>query len=225
VLDAQGNVLLENAPLGNAPAPEEAAAPPAAHDGKTAKAPEALPESEEPAASPRMARSETPLPPGHALSPVDAYITTDLLRGVITDPEGTGRKAADLGRPLAGKTGTTNEQRDAWFIGFSPDLVAGVWIGFDERNVLGKGETGGAAALPIWIDFMRAELARRPRREFEVPEGVVFARIDRATGLLAGSGQSDAVLEAFAEGTLPTETAEGAVAASEQDRMLRLDAF
>jgi penicillin-binding protein 1A len=225
VVDAQGNVLLENAPLGNAPAPEEAAAPPAAGDGKTAKAPEALPESEEPAASPRMARSETPLPPGHALSPVDAYITTDLLRGVITDPEGTGRKAADLGRPLAGKTGTTNEQRDAWFIGFSPDLVAGVWIGFDERKVLGKGETGGAAALPIWIDFMRAELARRPRREFEVPEGVVFARIDRATGLLAGSNQSDAVLEAFAEGTLPTETAEGAVAASEQDRMLRLDAF
>jgi penicillin-binding protein 1A len=220
VLDAQGNLLLENVPLGPAPAEP---APPA--DARAAAIPAALPAGEEPAASPRMARADAPLPPGHVLSPVDAYLVTELLRAVIQDPEGTGRQAKDLGRALAGKTGTTNEQRDAWFIGFSPDLVAGVWMGFDERKVLGRGETGGKAALPVWIDFMRAELARRARREFEVPEGVVFARIDRASGLLAGANGADTVFQAFADGTVPTETAEGAVAASEQDRMLRLDAF
>lgn len=220
VLDAEGRVVLENVPLGTPPA-----APAADGADAAAKAPEALPPSEEPAASPRAQRAESPLPPGHVLSPVDAYLVTDLLRAVVEDPEGTGRRARELGRTVAGKTGTTNEQRDAWFLGFSPDLVAGVWVGFDERKVLGRGETGGAAALPIWIDFMRAELARRPRREFEVPEGVVFARIDRATGLLASGNGGDTVFQAFADGTVPTETAEGAVAATERDRLLRLDAF
>jgi penicillin-binding protein 1A len=220
VLDAEGQVVLENVPLGTPPAEPAAGAAEAA-----AKAPAALPPSDEPAASPRASRRDAPPPPGHVLSPVDAYLVTELLRAVIQDPEGTGRRAGDLGRALAGKTGTTNEQRDAWFIGFSPDLVAGVWVGFDERKVLGRGETGGAAALPIWTEFMRSELARRPRREFEVPEGVVFARIDRASGLLAGGNGGDTVFQAFADGTVPTETAEGAVAATEQDRLLRLDAF
>ena len=186
VLDAEGNVLLENVPLGGGPAQAE---------------------------------------PAEVLSPLDAYLATDMLRAVVEEPHGTGRQAQALRRPLGGKTGTTNEQADAWFVGFSPDLMAGVWVGFDEKRVLGRGETGGRAALPIWIDFMREALAERPRRDFPVPEGVVFARVDRASGLLAGPDSTDSYFQAFAEGKVPTETSDGSVAASESDRRLRLDAF
>jgi len=185
VLDADGEVLLENVPLGSAFAEEQ---------------------------------------PPEVLSPLDAYLATDMLRAVVEERDGTGRQARALGRPLGGKTGTTNEQADAWFVGFSPDLVTGVWVGFDEKRVLGRGETGGHAALPIWIDFMREALAKRPRRDFTVPEGVVFARVDRASGLLAGPRSTDTYFQAFAEGKVPTETA-GSVTASEGDRRLRLDAF
>jgi penicillin-binding protein 1A len=81
-----------------------------------------------------------------------AYLTVDLLRATIAHPNGTGAKARALERPVAGKTGTTNSQADAWFVGFSPDVITGVWVGFDSKEVLGKGETGGRAALPIWMD-------------------------------------------------------------------------
>ena len=90
-----------------------------------------------------------------------------------------------LGRPLAGKTGTTDDHGDCWFVGFSTDIAAGAWVGFDERRNLGKGETGGRAALPIWIDFMREAHLDKPVREFPVPEGVSYARVDPSTGKLA----------------------------------------
>lgn len=110
------------------------------------------------------------------ISPQTAYIMTNLLQGVIE--EGTGAKAKQLGRPAAGKTGTTNELKDAWFIGFTPNLLAGVWLGYDDHNVsLGKGETGGRAACPIWLYFMEQALKEEPILTFTIPSGVHFARV------------------------------------------------
>ena len=149
-----------------------------------------------------------------------------MLRAVVTEKKGTGKNARVLKRVVAGKTGTTNEQADAWFVGFSPDVAAGVWVGFDERRVLGKRETGGGAALPIWIDFMRSALAGRPNRDFAVPEGIVFARVERDTGKPAGLASGDTYFQAFATGTEPGEDdVDGPVTAQESDRLLRRDAF
>jgi penicillin-binding protein 1A len=114
-------------------------------------------------------------PAKQAISPETAFIVTDLLEAVIN--EGTGRSASDLSSiaPVAGKTGTTNEFTDAWFIGFSPRITAGVWVGKDNHTSLGKGEAGSRAALPIWKDFMQTVLNKIPGGEFEVPEGIRFA--------------------------------------------------
>jgi penicillin-binding protein 1A len=108
------------------------------------------------------------------ISPETAYIMTDLLQAVIT--QGTGRRALELSSlvPLAGKTGTTNDFTDAWFIGFSPRIVAGVWIGRDTHDTIGKGEAGGKAALPIWIDFMREAIKKFPGGDFKAPDGIRF---------------------------------------------------
>jgi penicillin-binding protein 1A len=228
VLDAEGNVLLERVPLGGVPenAVFEGWTPDADADAEEPVVAEAQPAA--PAPPPAAAKGEVeeePLPPGYALSEVDAYLAVDMLHAVVTEKQGTGKQARALKRPLGGKTGTTNEQGDAWFVGFSPDVATGVWVGFDERRVLGKGETGGKAALPIWVEVMRAALAPRPRRNFVAPDGIVYARVDRESGLLAGPGSKDSYFQAYAEGTAPTETSDGAVHASESDRMLRLDRF
>jgi penicillin-binding protein 1A len=134
------------------------------------------------------------------LSPSTAFVVTSMMQTVVQ--RGTGRKAAELGRPVAGKTGTTNDTHDAWFIGFTPDLLAGVWVGFDSERSLGAKQTGGRAAAPIWTSFMKTALEGRPVVDFPVPEDVVFAQIDRATGLRAVAG-SDAELEVFARGSEP----------------------
>src|SRR5262249_48226404 len=106
-------------------------------------------------------------------------------------------------------TGTSNSGKDAWFVGYTPDLVAGVWVGFDDVRVIGKGETGAKAALPIWTDFMKVALRGRAPKAFVQPSGVVVARIDKHTGLLAAPGEAegDVMNEAFLEGTAPTQTA------------------
>jgi penicillin-binding protein 1A len=161
--------------------------------------------------------------PNQPLSEIDAYLTVELLKAVVHDPRGTGRRAQALGRSLAGKTGTTNDQGDAWFMGFSPDVLTGVWVGFDEVRLLGKGETGGRAALPIWINFMREALRDRPARDFPVPEGIVVVRIDRGTGLLADAHSEDVFFQAFAEGTEPNEAASKALSSAESRRRLRLE--
>ena len=115
--------------------------------------------------------------------------------------EGTGRRLKQLGRPLAGKTGTTNEQGDAWFMGFSPDITTGVWVGHDDNKVLGFGETGAGAALPVWKDYMAVALDDLPIRDFDVPQqNIVFQRIDRDTGLLADVGSQNAYFQPFIEG-------------------------
>jgi penicillin-binding protein 1A len=143
--------------------------------------------------------------PARVVEPEEAYLMTSLLTSVITS--GTGRDAARLGRPAAGKTGTSNEMRDAWFAGYTADLATAVWVGYSDFRPIGRKEFGGRAALPIWLDFMKAAHAGRPVRDFEPPPGLVTARIDPASGLLAWEGQEDAVEELFIEGTEPTAAA------------------
>jgi len=134
-----------------------------------------------------------------------AYIMTNLMEGVIQ--YGTGQAVKALGRPAAGKTGTTNDLSDAWFIGYVPDLVAGTWAGYDKIKPLGRAETGGRAAAPIWLRFMQGALAGTPIKGFTVPEDVVFVKIDKDTGLLASRNSRETVFECFKEGTEPTESA------------------
>jgi penicillin-binding protein 1A len=139
------------------------------------------------------------------ISPQTAYLITSLMQSVIQ--EGTGQKAKELGRPAAGKTGTTNDIRDAWFIGFVPQrLVAGAWIGYDIEKSLGTHETGAVAALPIWLEFMKEAVAHDPVENFSAPEGVVFVKVDAATGEPVGPGQpksAKVIAECFKEGTAP----------------------
>jgi penicillin-binding protein 1A len=129
------------------------------------------------------------------------FVVSNLLRGVIL--HGTGMAALDLGRPAAGKTGTTNEFTDAWFVGYTPQLVAGVWVGYDDHSPLGNKNTGGKVACPIWTNFMRNALAGEPVQQFNTPEDVVFTLIDPKSGLLALSRTPGAYLEAFLKGTEP----------------------
>lgn len=135
------------------------------------------------------------------ISEETAYVMTDLLKAVIR--EGTGWRIKALKRPAAGKTGTTNNLWDAWFMGYTPNLVTGVWVGYDDRKAMGKGETGSRAASPIWLYFMSEVLKGRPVVDFEAPERVVFAKIDAKTGLLAGIHSKKTVFQTFKEGTEP----------------------
>jgi penicillin-binding protein 1A len=131
-----------------------------------------------------------------------AYVITDMMQDVIQ--RGTGWRAKVLGKPLAGKTGTTNDFTDAWFVGFSPNLATGVWVGFDDVRSLGDREAGASAALPIWISYMKTALEVLPEMPFAIPEDVIFARIDPKTGLVAPEEMQEAVIEIFVKGTEPT---------------------
>jgi len=131
-----------------------------------------------------------------------AYQIVSMLEGVVK--RGTGRTVSELGRPLAGKTGTTNDSRDAWFMGFSPDLVAGVYVGFDDNRPLGPGETGGRVAAPIFKNFMAAALKGAPVTPFRIPPAVSLVRINAKTGKLASASDRNVILEAFKVGTEPS---------------------
>jgi penicillin-binding protein 1A len=133
------------------------------------------------------------------LSPQTAYLMTSLLQSVVQD--GTGWRAKTLGRPVAGKTGTTDQFIDAWFIGYTPELLTGVWVGIDEEKSLGENETGSRVALPVWVTFMAKLLKGKPVKEFPVPEGIEFMKVDPNTG--AVSTGPEAILECFKEGTTP----------------------
>jgi len=140
------------------------------------------------------------------ISPQTAYLVNHLLQGVIE--EGTGQRAKELGRPAGGKTGTTNEMKDAWFIGFTPSTLTGVWVGYDDHTIsLGKGETGGRAACPIWVNFMKEWLKNEPVESFPIPSGVVFARINPDSGTVASADDPSAVYAAFA-GAPPSRTSQ-----------------
>jgi penicillin-binding protein 1A len=135
------------------------------------------------------------------ISPQTAFLITSMMEDVVKN--GTGWRAKALGRPVAGKTGTTNEYRDAWFVGYTPDIVVSVWVGFDDTKPLGSQETGARAASPIWVLFMKNFLSGEPE-EFTVPEGIVSRTIDPSTGLLS-KDDSEGIKEYFKEGTEPKQ--------------------
>jgi penicillin-binding protein 1A len=130
-----------------------------------------------------------------------AYQMTSMLEGVVQS--GTATVVKELGVPVAGKTGTTNDEKDAWFVGYTPDMVAGVYIGYDNPQPMGKGNTGGGLAAPIFLDFMKGALEGRKPVDFRVPPGLKLVAIDRKTGLEAEAGQPGVIMEAFKPGTAP----------------------
>jgi penicillin-binding protein 1A len=134
--------------------------------------------------------------------PRTVYQMVSILQGVVQ--RGTGRRLAQLGRPLAGKTGTSNDFMDTWFVGFSPDLVAAVYVGFDTPRSLGKNETGSAVAVPIFYDFMKDALKNQPAVPFRIPPGIRLVRVDAHTGRPAGARDKNAIWESFLPGTEPT---------------------
>jgi penicillin-binding protein 1A len=156
--------------------------------------------------------------PVEAIKPEIAYLVVSLMRSVVE--QGTARAAgARIRRPLAGKTGTSSDKRDAWFVGFSPDLLAAVWLGFDDNKPLGEGEAGGRTAVPIWTEFMARALADRPVKDFAAPPGIEVVRVDPATGLLPPPG-GEGVEEVFVAGTGPKETSVTPEDASRADQLL-----
>ncbi len=142
-------------------------------------------------------------PPTQVISPQNAFLTTSIMKQVILS--GTGRRALKIGRQdLAGKTGTTNNYRDAWFSGFSPDVTTTVFVGFDEPSHLGRRESGASAALPIWVDYMDSVLKDFPETPQSVPDKIVTRFIDKETGELTQGGDPDGYSEYFLSGTEPT---------------------
>lgn len=142
-----------------------------------------------------------------ALNPQTAYIIASLMKEVVRD--GTGWRARRLRRPVAGKTGTSNDEQDAWFVGYSPYLLSIAWVGFDQLTPMGKWETGSRAAGPLWVNYRMAVEGDYPVEDFQQPPGVVMARIDAASGLLAGPDSEKTYFLPFKDGTQPTETAQG----------------
>lgn len=137
------------------------------------------------------------------LDPMTAYQMTSIMEGVVT--RGTAPVVKELGVPVAGKTGTTNEEKDAWFVGYTPDLVTSVYIGFDNPTPMGKGNSGGGLAAPIFTNFMKDALAEKPKADFRVPRGIKLIPINRKTGLLAKAGGDGVIMEAFKPGTAPPD--------------------
>ena len=218
VRDRSGKVLEEHrpvAPWAVAPdgSPAVAAADPTAASTATAIAtstPAATPTATAIPSDGSMPTGPEPTAPAFALPstgtrPDVAFVLSQMMRQVIEN--GTGAAAKVLGRPAAAKTGTAQEHRDAWFVGFTPELVSGVWVGFDDHAPLGPRETGAGAALPPWLSFMQAALGARPASEFRAVPGVELVRIDPASGRLASDRQPDAPFAAFLSGTAPSAAA------------------
>ncbi len=142
-------------------------------------------------------------PPRRVISPETAYLTTNILESVVR--EGTGWRAKALKRPSAGKTGTTNDLKDAWYIGFIPQLACVSWVGYDQERPLGKNETGSRAAAPAWVNFMREAEKQYPVKNFRIPDTIEFHSIDKKNGLLLAEDSEKAYFEVFAPGTAPTK--------------------
>lgn len=211
VKDRDGNVLEELQPKPVPPVEEvlrvanqslardvqsQPAANPVNPDGTGAE----MPVEEKPLLLPRYPLASDP---DQVLDPRIAFVATHLMKEVVNF--GTGQEAKQLGRPAAGKTGTTNDNVDAWFMGFTPNIVTGVWVGYDGQKPIGTNETGAKAALPIWLDFMKEAVKDIPEIDFPVPPGVVFASIHPQTGKLVPPNASFAIKEAFVEGTEPKD--------------------
>jgi penicillin-binding protein 1A len=209
VLDRHGKLLEEHVPVVPPRVMPDGGAAPAASSGQNAPddAAQPAPSPEPAAALPEPGGGVLPFPlPAVGTRPDVAFVLTSMMRQVIES--GTGVAARSLNRPAAGKTGTTQDHRDAWFVGFTPALVAGVWVGFDDHAPLGPRETGAIAALPAWLSFMQAALGDRPAAEFDQVPGVEQVRIDAATGKLAAPGAKGAPFVPFLAGTAPTESSD-----------------
>ncbi len=168
----------------------------------------------------RRAVAVSDQPRRDVIDPKIAFLITKLMRNVVEN--GTGRPARNVGVPVAGKTGTTNDSFDAWFVGFSPDLVTAAWVGFDDYVLpMGRYEQGGRAALPLWVSYMK-EVVARPAEEFAPPPGIVMVGIDPRTGKRAREGSQTSVLEAFIAGTQPAEFA-SAEGEAQPDAFFMLD--
>lgn len=154
-------------------------------------------EEEEPPETPSTILRE------RVISQQNAFIMTHLLQGVVQ--HGTGQRAKVLGRPVAGKTGTSSDYSDAWFIGYTPSLLCGVWVGFDDKTSLGKNETGSRAALPIWISFMDQALKNTPIETIEPPKGITFIKVNIETGLPSDKDSPETIMEAFIDSSIPWE--------------------
>jgi penicillin-binding protein 1A len=161
------------------------------------------------------------------IDPMTAYQITSMMEGVVQ--RGTATVVREVGKPIAGKTGTTNDEKDVWFIGFSPDIVCGVYMGYDKPRHIARGATGGHVAAPIVRDFLKVALADKPPIPFRVPPGIKLIRVDAKTGMRASPGDTRVILEAFKPGTAPPDTysvigAEGATGTTvspEADRAIR----
>ena len=138
------------------------------------------------------------------LDPMTAYQITSMMEGVVQ--RGTATSVRAVGRPVAGKTGTTNDEKDAWFMGFTPDLAVGVFVGFDNPKPMGRGATGGQVAAPIFTEFVKTALADKPPVEFRVPKGLQLIPINRRTGLRTAAGDPGSILEAFKPGMAPPDS-------------------
>ncbi len=138
------------------------------------------------------------------LDPMTAYQITSIMEGVVQ--RGTGTTVREVGKPVAGKTGTTNDEKDVWFIGFTPEIAVGVYLGYDKPRQIARGATGGQLAAPIVRDFLKIALADKPAVPFRVPPGIKLIRIDATSGTRAGPGTQRAILEAFKPGTAPSES-------------------
>lgn len=181
IVDASGKVLEENTDGNPVPTPTPS--------------PASVPAQE-------VAKTELPTyPDGGVISQQTAYVMVDMLKGVVH--EGTGSAAAAVPAFVAGKTGTSNDGKDTWFIGFTPQLMTGIWVGYEKDKPLAPGETGGRAAAPIWTDYMQQVVHNYPRIDFTIPEDIVFAYIDRETGRLASPNAAKRVRVAFKTGTVP----------------------
>jgi penicillin-binding protein 1A len=138
------------------------------------------------------------------LDPMTAYQITSMMEGVVQ--RGTATVVREVGKPVAGKTGTTNDEKDAWFIGFTPDIVVGVYLGYDKPRHLGRGATGGHLAAPIVKEFLKVALVDKPAAPFRVPPGIKLVRVDLKSGTRAGPNTERAILEAFKPGTAPPDS-------------------
>lgn len=215
ITDRDGQILEESKPKA-LPAPKVPDGPVAlaedtvaAVDPQASPSPSVVPISSDITGKMRLALPTYPLAddPDQVIDPRVSFVMTHLMKEVVN--YGTGHAAKELERPAAGKTGTTSDYVDAWFLGFTPHVVTGAWVGFDSQKSIGPGETGAKAALPIWLGVMKEAVKAYPNEDFAIPPGIVFASLDPGTGKLAQPNSSKAIKEAFIDGSQPTEVSTG----------------